>query len=113
MPHIRRRSRCVACAVKRKENHLSNSKVKNVAPGWFEYSHSPDNRALTKPSPRLRIWLQTSRCNQSLNLFQRSSAQVKSSDPACQVLVLNLIETCLIHQERELGLVRKLLHRRG
>ena len=29
----------------------SKNKMKNVAQGRFEYSHSPDNRALTKPYP--------------------------------------------------------------
>jgi hypothetical protein len=34
-------------------NNLVNPvhKMKNVAQGRFEYSHSPDNRALTKPYP--------------------------------------------------------------
>jgi len=31
--------------------NTENLVIKNVAQGRFEYSHSPDNRALTKPYP--------------------------------------------------------------
>ena len=97
-----------------KLNHgLHGSKNKNVVRGGFEYSHSPDNRALTKPYPVTTYLVANRSCNQSLKIHvHRPSAHMQSSDPACQVLILNLIETCLFHQEHEFRLVRKLLHRR-
>jgi hypothetical protein len=87
----------------------SLSNRKNVARGRFEYSHSPDNRALTKPYPGTTYLV--ANYNAATNAKScRPSAHVQGRYPAGQVLITNLIETCLFHQERELRLIRKLLY---
>ena len=88
-------------------------KNKNVAQGRFEYSHSPDNRALTKPYP-VTTYLVANYycCNQSQIklLTDRPSAHVQGRYPTGQILVFNVIQTCPLHHQRELRLIRKLLH---
>ena len=87
---------------------------KNVAPGWVRILAQPRQPRAYQTLPRDYVSGCKLKALQPIpeNLCQRSSAHVKSSDPACQVLILNLIETCPFHKERELSLVRKLLHRR-
>src|SRR5215203_198341 len=83
---------------------------KNVARGRSEYSHSPDNRALTKPYPVTTYLVANYYAATNLKLF-RPSAHMQGRYAARQVLVFNLTKTCLLHQEPELRLVRKLLYR--
>ena len=91
----------------------TNAKNKKRSPGVGSNTRTAPITARLPNLPRDYVsGCKLKRCNQSLKIFHRSSAQMKSSDPACQVLILNLIETCPFHQERELCLVRKLLHRR-
>ena len=85
-------------------------KLKNVARGWFEYSHSPDNRALTKPNPVTTYLVANYNAATNAKSF-RPSAHMQGRYPARQVFVSNLIKTCLLHQTRELSLIRKLLNR--
>ena len=86
-------------------------RTKNVARGWFEYSHSPDNRALTKPNPVTTYLVAKVRMLQPIPKSFRTATHVQRRYAARQVLIANLIKTHLLHQERELQLVRKLLDR--
>src|ERR1044071_4249492 len=86
--------------------------MKNVAQGRFEYSHSPDNRALTKPYPVTTYLVANKLLQPILRLSLRPLTQMQGRYPTGQVLITNLNESCLLHQERELGLVRKFLDRR-
>src|SRR6185369_3153110 len=85
--------------------------AKNVAQGRFEYSHSPDNRALTKPYP-VTTYLVANYSAATNPQTLRPSAHMQGRYAARQILIVNLIKTCPFHQERELRLVWKLLHRR-
>src|SRR4026208_1332011 len=82
----------------------SVAKTKNVAQGRFEYSHSPDNRALTKPYPVTTYLVANFNAATNAAISFRPFAHVQGRYTACQVFVFNLIQTCLLHQERELRL---------
>src|SRR5687767_11129492 len=86
--------------------------IKNVAQGRFEYSHSPDNRALTKPYPVTTYLVANLNAATNAAISFRPSAHMQGRYSACQVFVSNLSRACLFHQERELRLIRKLLYRR-